>query len=61
MQTDFNVYYTTAKGKSKRLHHIHVADVADYEEALKEVKEMLHKNMEAYYNPLMVVINGDKP
>lgn len=60
MQNKFNVYYQTAKGNSKKLNHILVEDVQDYEDARYEVMNMLHKNMEAYYKPVMVVINGSK-
>lgn len=59
-QTAFNVYYQTVKGNGKKLHHILVEDVQDYEDARYEVMNMLHKNMEDYSRPVMVVINGNK-
>lgn len=65
MQSDFNVYYQTAKGNTKRLHHFLVQDVEPsdrepHEEAIQEVMSMLHTNMEAYFRPVLAVINGGK-
>lgn len=65
MQTNFNVYYQTAKGNKKQLHHILIEDVepSDKEahvEAVQEVLKMLNKNMESYFKPILTVINGGK-
>lgn len=65
MQTNFNVYYQTAKDNKKQLHHILVEDVefSDKEahvEAIQEVLGMLHKNLESYFKPVLTVINGGK-
>lgn len=59
-QTSFNAYYQTAKGSKKKLNHILVQDVEDHEMAIKEVMSMLHTNMEAFFKPVLTVINGGK-
>lgn len=65
MQTNFNVYYQTAKGNKKRLHQIFAQDVEPsdkepHKEAIQEVMGMLHKNLESYFKPVLAVINGGK-
>lgn len=60
MQTNFNVYYQTSQNGKKKLNQILVQDVEDWEDARHEVMHMLHKNMEAYYKPVLTVINGGK-
>ncbi len=60
MQTNFNVYYQTAKGNAKKLHQIFVQDAEDHVDAIQEVMHSLHRNMESFYKPVLAVINGGK-
>jgi len=50
----------TAKGNAKKLHQIFVQDAEDHKMAIHEVMSLLHTNMEAYYKPVLAVINGGK-
>lgn len=59
-QTTFSVYYRTEQSGKKKLNHIRVENVEDWEDARHEVMGMLHKNMEAHFRPILTVINGSK-